>query len=69
MGTGAGESSGRAGGQQSLSFAISRLSPDDQADFNERAAIHEYEGGLSRAESERRALNSTLERIRKRRRA
>jgi len=38
-----------------------RITPDEAYYFDERAGIYEYEGGLSRAEAERRAFNEILE--------
>ena len=35
---------------------LARLTEAERADFEERAAIMEFEGGLPRAEAERRAL-------------
>ena len=38
-----------------------RITRDEAYYFDERAGIYEYEGGLSRAEAERRAFNEILE--------
>lgn len=40
--------------------ALASLSEDEQMDFEERAGIMEYDGGLSRAEAERGALEIIL---------
>ena len=39
-----------------INEAIASLSESERADYEERAAIMEYDGGLARAEAERRAL-------------
>lgn len=41
---------------------IANLLPDDVIDFEERAAISEFMGGLSREEAEKLALNEVMSR-------
>ena len=43
---------------------IASLSEDERADFEERAGIMEYHGGLPREEAERRVLEIVFERRR-----
>ena len=43
---------------------IGELPTDQRIDFEERAAILEYEGGLSREEADRKALQEIIERLR-----
>ncbi len=41
-------------------MTVADLSPDEREDYEERAAIIEYEGKLPRAEAERAALVAVL---------
>lgn len=45
-------------GHDAPSQAVAALDPEALAEWEERAAILEFEGGFSRAEAERRALAS-----------
>ena len=42
--------------EQQKNNILSTLSPNELVEFEERAAIMEYDGGLSRTEAEKRAL-------------
>ena len=44
---------------------LNQLPADVRERIHERAAIMEYDGGLSRAEAEKRAVADVLERMRK----
>jgi hypothetical protein len=48
--------------EQQKNDALSTLSDDERMEYEERAAIMEYDGGLTRVEAERRALERILER-------
>jgi Trp operon repressor len=48
--------------EQQKNDILSMLSDDERMDFEERAGIMEYDGGLTRVEAERRALERILER-------
>ncbi|MGE3482887.1 MAG: hypothetical protein AB7K73_16035 [Gammaproteobacteria bacterium] len=45
---------------------LGQLSPAEREDFEERAAILEFDGGMSRAGAEKYALNIVLKRRRER---
>lgn len=48
------------GYRDGLDELIAGLSAEERAEFEERAAILEYDGGLTKAEAERLALNEIL---------
>lgn len=44
-------------------LAVAALPPDARAEYEERAGIMEYDGGMDRPTAERKALRDTLARI------
>ena len=40
---------------------VAKLSPEQREHYEERAAIMEYDGGLTRAEAERRAMEAVCD--------
>jgi hypothetical protein len=44
-----------------MPLTVADLTPDERADYEERAAVAEYDGGLSREDAEALALACVLE--------